>query len=609
MATSPKKRRTTSRGSDSLRYSEKPKRSVPTAAQWRYLPQILDKHERLVLLVTAFVLLIGAATLSLRWYYVNSAVLPSVGGSYTEALVGTPKHINPLLSPLSDANTDADISSLVFSGIFTYDENRELVPDLITNYTQDNDTTYTFYMRHGIKWHDGEELTADDIGFTVDAIQDPQYASPLKASLRKVEFAKIDDYSFTLTLPEPYAPFLSSLTFGIVPEHIWNSVAPQNVATTDLNLAPIGSGPYAFDSLVKDRDGNIKSMLLTRNAEYYTQSPNIEEITFVFYPDIFLAANGLLNGEVDGMSFLPQDIVEEARKNDDIVLHDLRIPQYSAVYFNQDRSDVLADDDVRTALAHAMNSQEIIDEVLGGEGEQIHGPILPGYVGYHPDVQKYDFNVDTAQQMLETDKWTVPNKQPELTPDTNEAAQVLPAPQTQVRVQNKLPLEFTLATVDLPEYRRSAELLQQQWANIGASVTVELFTPEQMQSVVIAPRDYDAILFSTIIGNDADPYPFWHSSNQADPGLALAIFTDLDSDKLLEDGRQTTDENERAQKYIEFQDILADEVAALFLYQPRRMYAIDKKVQGVKNDQYISIPAHRFASINDWFIEFKRQRK
>jgi peptide/nickel transport system substrate-binding protein len=609
MATQPKKRRTTSRGSDSLRFSEKPKRAVPTAAQWRYLPQILDRHERIILFVTACLLLIGAATLSIRWYYINSIDQPAVGGSYSEALVGTPKHINPILSPLSDANTDADISSLVFSSIFTYDENRELIPDLITNYTQDNNTTYTFYMRYGVKWHDGEELTADDIGFTIDAIQDAQYGSPLKASLRKVQFTKIDDYSFTLTLPEPYAPFLASLTFGIVPEHIWNNVPPQNVGTTDLNLAPLGSGPYAFDSLVKDRDGNIKSMLLTRHEDYYREAPYIEELTFVFESDVFAAANELLTGGVDGMSFLPQNLVDEARNNPDLVLHDLRIPQYSAVYFNQEQSDVLADDDVRTALAHAMNSEEIIDTVLGGEGEKIYGPILPGYVGYHPEIKKYEHSVDTAQQVLETDKWTVPKKQPELTATEKEGVQVLPAPETQVRVQNKKPLEFTLATADLPEYQRSAELLQRQWAAIGASVTVELYAPEAMQSSVISTRDYDAILFSTIIGNDADPYPFWHSSNQSDPGLALAIYSDLDSDKLLEDGRQTINEEERQKKYVEFQNILADEIPALFLYQPRRMYAIDKKVQGVKNNQYISIPAHRFASITDWYIEFERQRK
>lgn len=609
MATPQKKRRTTSRGSDGLRFAETPKRAVPTAAQLRYLPQVLDRYERIILLVTAFVLLIGAATLSLRWYYVNSAVLPAVGGAYSEALVGTPKHINPILSPLSDANTDADISSLVFSGIFTYDENRELVPDLITNYTQDDDTTYTFYMRHGVKWHDGEPLTADDIGYTIDVIQDPQYGSPLKASLRKVQFTKLDDTSFTLTLPEPYAPFLSSLTFGIVPEHIWRNVPPQNVGTTDLNLAPIGSGPYAFDSLVKDRDGNIKSMLLTRNADYYRDIPYIGELTFVFTSDIYDAANRLLTGDIDGMSFLPQNLVDEARDNEDIVLHDLRIPQYSAVYFNQEQSEVLADDDVRTALAHAMNTEEIIKTVLGGEGEQIYGPILSGYVGYHPEVKKYEYNVDTAKQILDTDKWTVPNKAADVKTDANDAAEVLPAPETEVRVQNKVPLAFTLATVDLPEYRRSAELLQRQWAQIGASVTVELYSPEAMQSAVIAPRDYDAILFSTIVGNDADPYPFWHSSNQTNPGLALAIFSDLDSDKLLEDARQITDEQERQKKYEEFQDLLADEIPALFLYQPRRMYAIDKKVQGVKDNQYISIPAHRFASISDWFIEYKRQRK
>jgi len=602
-----KQRRTTSQGSDALPYKQTATRAFPKAAQWRYLPQLLGKSERFLLWLSIFVLLIGAGALSVRWYYSTSTLVPAVGGTYTEALVGTPQHINPILTPLSDANADADISSLVFSSIFTYDENRTLQPDLITNYTQDDDTTYTFYLRHGVKWHDGQELNADDVGYTINAIQDPQYNSPLKASLRKVTFTKLDDYSFQLKLPEPYAPFLSSLTFGILPKHIWYNVPPQNVATTDLNLAPVGSGPYAFDSLIKDRSGNIKSMLLLRNDQYYASKPYIQEVKFHFYSDIFTAANALFNGDIDGVSFLPQELVETARKNDNLVLHDLRIPQFSAIYFNQEHSSVLADQDVRSALAYAVDKNAIIKNVLGGEGEPISAPILPGYLGYNPDITKYDYSANQAKEILDKAKWTVPAKPLEMKPAKTAATETLPAPQVQVRAKEKKSLAFSLATVDVPEYRRTAELLQKEWADVGIAVSVDLYTPEQMQTDVLATRNYDAILFSTIVGNDPDPYPFWHSSNQTYPGLALALFSDLESDRFLEDARKTTDEGVRKQKYIAFQDLLAKEVPAIFLYQPRRMYAMNKNILGVKDDQYISIPAHRFASITNWYIKFKRQ--
>lgn len=601
-------RRHTSQKKDVLRYSKHASGAFPTFAQWRYFSHLIKPFERALLVLCTLLLLLGGLALSIRWYYAHSAVLPSVGGTYSEALIGTPQHINPILSPLSDANSDADISALLYSSIFTYDENRNLEPDLITNYTQDNDRTYTFYLRHGMKWHDGEEITADDIEFTINAIQNEAYNSPLQSTIKKATFTKLDPYSFRLELPEPYGPFLSSLTFGILPEHVWYRVPPQNIRTTELNLAPIGSGPYIFDSLVKDRDGNMKSMVLLRNDEYYKEKAYIEEIRFVFYPDVFTAANALLNAEVDGMSFLPQDLRDEAEKNNDLALHYLRIPQYSAVYFHQENSVVLEDDDVRTALAYATDKSGIIQSALKGDGEMIHAPILPGYLGYHGEIQKYDYNTQEAIAILERDKWVVPKKQPAIEEKTTSAKEVIPAPQIAVRTKNNTPLAFRLATVDIPEYRKTAEALQQQWAAIGVAVTIDIFSIDTMQNEVLAKRNYDAILFSTIASNDPDPYPFWHSSNQKAPGLALSVFSDLESDKLLEDARTTTDEAVRKEKYIAFQDLLAKEVPAIFLYQPRRLYVMNTKIRGVQENQYISIPAHRFAAMNKWYIEFKRQR-
>jgi len=161
-----------------------------------------------------FVAIVGIVVLGFRGYYYITDEVPKVGGEYTEGLVGSPVYINPIFALANDV--DADISKLVFSGLYKYNKNQELEADLITNHgLSEDEKTYTFYLREDAAWHDGEPIVADDVVFTFKIIQDSDFRSPLEPSLRGAEVSKIDDYTFNVVLEEPFAPFLSSLTFGI----------------------------------------------------------------------------------------------------------------------------------------------------------------------------------------------------------------------------------------------------------------------------------------------------------------------------------------------------------------------------------------------------------
>jgi peptide/nickel transport system substrate-binding protein len=575
---------------------------MPRLAQLRYLPRLLGPKARLLMWAATLVFVVSSVVFGGRWYYRATEVVPQKGGSFTEGVVGLPQYVNPILSPLSDV--DSDIAELLFSSMFKYDDQQQLQSDLVTNYViSDDQLTYTFFLRSNAKWHDGDPLTADDVLFTIFAIQDPLYQSPLYASLQGVQATKLDDSSFSLTLSEPYAPFLSTLTFGILPEHLWYNVPPQNIALTELNIKPIGSGAYKFESLTKDKTGTIKSFHVVRADDFYGDEPYLDDVTFVFYPDIATAIQALEGKKIEGLSFIPQDAKEEIqKKNGGVQFHALRIPQYTAIFFNQKRSEVLQDADVRTALVHAVDRQAMIDSVLGGQGEAIYTPILPGYVGHNAEVEKHEFDLNESIRLLEDGGW----KFPEGVTAEQEITEEKPFTP---REKDGRKLEFTIATVDIPEYQNTLALLQQRWQEIGVKVNVDVYGPSDIQQQIIKTRKYEALLFGEIVGTDPDPYPFWHSSQQEHPGLALSIFRDREIDDLLEEARKTNNEEERRKKYLHFQNNLANDLPAIFLYNSLYTYAIHDKIEGVNSQQYITVPSDRFSGIAHWYVKTERKLK
>lgn len=527
--------------------------------------------------------MIALATLGVRLYQRHVAVEPQHGGSYTEALIGAPQAINPLYAQTNDV--DQDLVSLVYSSLFRLDPSGGLAPDLVESYELSEDQkTYTFHIRQDVTWHDGQPLTANDVMFTISAIQTPGYGSPLAGNLSGVTAQQIDEYSFSLTLSEPFAPFLANLTFGILPEHIWAEIDVANVRLVEYNLKPIGSGPYRFSSLTRDRTGVIKSYSLTPYDKYLPHAPYISTLTFRFYPDVTTAVQAAANKNVEGISFITNDLVQNIGHKD-ISFKKLGLPQYTALFFQQKKNDRLKDLNVRSALDRAIDKQKIINEVLAGDGTVVTGPILPGFIGYNPETDIRAYDPTQAAALLDEAGWKLPES-------------------GAVRKKGDSELAFSLTTVDQPQLLRTAELIKADWEAIGARVELVIVNSSQAQRDVIKPREYDILLYGEIIGLDPDPYPFWHSSQQTDPGLALAIFFNKQADKVLEQARQTSDQDQRNLKYIEFQNIIAEEIPAVFLYSPSYTYGLAKKVKGF-DLLNITVPSDRFTTVADWYIKTK----
>ncbi|MFA5021013.1 MAG: ABC transporter substrate-binding protein [Patescibacteria group bacterium] len=561
---------------------------------FKYLPKFLTAGERRQVGFLAAIIVAAAALLAGNLFFMLTASVAQSGGEYAEGMVGSPRFINPILSQTN--SIDGDLSRLIFSSLLAYDKNQDLTADLAESYEVSEDQlVYTFKLKNNVKWHDGENFTANDVIFTVASIQDSEFKSPLGRKFRGVTCEKIDDYSVRFILKEPFAPFAAMLTFGILPEHLWYNIPPANADLNELNKKPIGTGPWEVESFKKDSAGIIKSYALAPNKDYYGQRPYLSKLIFKFYGDNLSAIEALKNKSIDGISYLPRDLRSELRKHNNIIYHELEQPQYAAVFFNQQKNDLLQAAYIRQALALAVNKQKIIDEVFDGDAKLLEAPILPG-IDNNPDIVKYGYDLERAAGLLEKNGW--------LMVSTTTADGLT----EQLRRKKNWDLKLTLTVADQPQYLAAANIIKEGWDRIGVATTIEVIDKAKIVQDNIAGRKYEALLFSENMSSDPDPFAFWHSSQNEYPGANLAIFTDKKVDELLESGRKYNNPADRQSKYWEMQKIISSELPVIFLYSPTYTYPQDEKLKGFDLAGIFSY-SDRFANLNEWYVKTKRVLK
>lgn len=568
-------------------------RTLPSKSQLKHLGRYLSAKEKST--IRALTVLILVCIIVIGGKYVTDHIdeVPTSGGEYVEASVGGPRFVNPIIASTNDA--DLDIIKLVFSGLMKTDNRGHIVPDLADSYDISEDgKTYTFNLKREVNWHDGAPFTSADVAATIGYIQDPSWKSPLATQFANVTVETPDATTVIFSLEEPFAPFLSLLTVGILPSHLWQEVMPENASRAELNIKPIGTGPFRFKKFEMDKQGRIHTYKLTRNDDYYGKKAMISSVAFTYHDDFQLAMDELVGKRVDGLSYLPlefREAVEDARS---VRVYTLRLPQYTAVFFNQSKNPLLKSASVRKALALALDKEMILQETIGYNGVPVHGPILPGFIGFHPDVKKYKQDLGAAAELLEQDGW-------KLADDGIRTKKIEGADEEMVDT----PLTLTLTTADAKENITVAQIIKAQWESIGVRAELEIVPSSRIQKDKIRPRDYDALLYGEIIGPDPDPYPFWHSSQNEKGGLNLAVFSSRRVDEILEQARASHDDDERRELYREFQDILAEDLPAIFLYSPTYTYAVDRKVQGIETTT-IFAPADRFTDVNSWFMKTRK---
>lgn len=380
-----------------------------TLTGWRQFFSVLNKKERNIFIVLFCLALGSFLFLLFNFYFEKTEIVPAEGGTYTEGMLGSPRFINPVYAATSDV--DRDLTELIFSGLMKYNPEGKIVADLAERYEiSEGGKIYEFYLKENLFWSDSRELTVNDVLFTVEKIQDPNLKSPLRANWLGVEMEKISELGIRFKLKNPSAVFLENCTLKIMPKHIWQDISNQNFPQSIYNLNPIGSGPYKFKKLNKNKGGNIISLELEINPYYSGSRPNIAKIIFYFFDKEEDLIGALDSKKIKGISLSPSLIKKGSDKykilnSEKFTTYQLTLPRYFALFLNPDKETggnaILEDKKIRQALNYGTDKEEIINNVLGSYGKTVYSPVLPAIYGFEEPSANYQFDRSKAEKLLE----------------------------------------------------------------------------------------------------------------------------------------------------------------------------------------------------------------
>lgn len=542
--------------------------------------------EKLIFITLIFTVTLGAILLIWNIQASFLVTVPSYDGELREGIVGTPGPINPLLASTA---SDRTLSNLVYSGLMKATPDNVLTNELSESYSVSEDgTEYIFKLRKNLTFHDGSEVTSEDVVFTVNKAKDPIIKSSLSSKWANIQIEAMDSHTIKFTLPKAHPPFLEMTTLGILPEHLWKSVDSNRFAFSSLNTKPVGTGPYQIQS-VSLKDGNPTEYRLRAFKDYIKGEPYITNLTFPFYHEEREAWSALQRGEIDALAGFSPQRLESIINRKDIDIKTTPLPRVFAIFLNQNKNEALADINVRRALSKAVDREEILLKTIYGKGEIVTGPVSQSIIKKENGTTTEEKTEDseTPEELLEKAGWEFDEELEGFTKDGESV------------------LSIEISTVTNSDLQKAAEVIENNWNSLGIKTSLALYGSNELNQNILRPREFEGLLFGYILDRDFDLYPFWHSSEKNDPGMNLSLYTNITVDGMLEKYRREKEVEEKAKLMKEIEENIRLDVPAIFLYTPHFLYAVPENVQDINIDHLIS-PEERFLNIHKWFIETDR---
>ena len=485
----------------------------------------------------------------------NMTTLVYGSGDYTR--------INPAL------DEHGEINALIFDGLTDHDGNNQVIPRLAKSWTYDADTkTYTFDLEDDVYWHDGEKFTADDVKFTYDVIMDEANGSENAPNYEDVEAINvIDDTTIAFTLEDDNVAFLDYMTMAILPKHLLEG---ENMQTSDFFRAPVGTGPYKLESWDVGQ-----AITLVKNENYFAGPAQIDRIIFKIVTDDNAKTMQLQSGELNLAQVTPKDagIFEN---QDAYQVYDMTTSDYRGILYNFQNAYWQENADLIPAINYAVDRQSIVDAVLLGKGEVAYGPLQHNIYNYD-GVNHYDYDPEKCAELL---------AQAGCTQDSES-----------YWCRDGKRISFTINASAGDQVRIDmAQIVAQQLQAVGLDVKADV----PAEGIDWGGQECCIIGWGSPFDADDHTYKVFGT----DKGANYSGYSNELVDKYLIEARQTSDSDERAEAYKQFQIALADTPAYTFFCYIDAIYVADANLHGIDAN---TVLGHHgvgiFWNVCDWTIE------
>jgi len=497
----------------------------------------------------------------------NAATPPTKPtGQVIVGLSQEPTVFHPLLVHIE---VDEAVYFNLFSALWRVDPKGAFQPDLVAEIpTVENGGISTdglnwhLKLKDNVKWHDGTPFTADDVKFNIELIQNPKFIAGRRAGHELVRDIKVlSPTELTWRMEKAYAPYPAILSWTfLVPKHVLEKETDINKPA--FTTSPVGTGPFKWVERVPG-----DHITLAAHDGYHGEGPYVETLFVKYIPDLTVLYTQFQTGDIDyiGLQGITPDHYDEAKGLADRTVMPVPQPFIENIAVNTGLS-VFKDKAVREALYYGMDKKSIIEQIYYGLPSETESFLPKQSWAYNPDLPKHQFDPEKAKKILDDAGW---------------------APGSDgVRVKQGVRLEFINSTTAGNHVREQAQqLLQQNWADIGAKMNINNLPPAVMWGDYWMQSKFESAMVGIgfMIGPDPDATDFFSSRSigaKGGSGQNTTQFQNVDVDGFLAEGAKTVDLDKRKIAYKKMQEVTRTELPYLPIFQYAMVSGVKSKLQG-----------------------------
>ncbi|RME96901.1 MAG: hypothetical protein D6768_20935 [Chloroflexi bacterium] len=503
------------------------------------------------------------------------------GGQYKDVSTSDAVSFHPYQT--TDTASGGYQGMVYTGGLLRLDENTlEYIPNMAQSYSISEDgLTFTFNLRKGMKWSDGEPITANDFEWTYNQVIKPENEFPYLSQLDFItSYKALDDYTLEIKIDEVYAPALGQMS-GLItplPKHIWENLDWSDPETNpEINSPSVVSGPYKLKEWKRDQ-----YVIFEANENYwYKGRPNIDEQVLEIVPDSDIAYQKMKTGESDTGVITPENL-EEARQLDNVTVYEWwpAAAVWSYIGLNTREGYPTSDINVRHAINYAIDKQLLTDEVMQGQAKRLCSIFPETSWVYNPDVPCYEYDPDKAIELFKEAGYTYDGE----------------------KMLDENGDQLTLRLIYGPNTSKTRELIavttQDFLGDIGVNVEVQaLEWASFLDATDAAEPEWDMFIGgwrATIEPHIM--YTIW--AEDSIPELNSVAYINKDVEALFDEAGKTYDTEFRKGKYQEVQRIIAEDAPYVFLFYSKRWSGQNNRIKGI-------VPTALGIGWNqeDWYIE------